>query len=235
MSSTERRERERARRHQLIITAARELAEAEGWDAVTTRRLAERVAYSQPVLYSHFKGKDAIVRAVAAEGFDDLAAALRRARRTAGSPREALRAVGRAYLDFAVARPALYAAMFVRETDVPFAREAQKAQEAQKGQKGQGTQQGQGAQQDPPPAPRAAFEELVAVAGPGAGRGELAAEVIWSALHGLAVLARAGRIPPRWQRERLDVLVERFAPDAADRQKARTGQDGSGTSGVGDA
>ncbi|QLH23029.1 TetR/AcrR family transcriptional regulator [Streptomyces sp. Rer75] len=232
MSSTERRERERARRHQLIITAARELAEAEGWDAVTTRRLAERVGYSQPVLYSHFKGKDAIVRAVAAEGFDDLAAALRRARRTAGSPREALRAVGRAYLDFAVARPALYAAMFVRETDVPFAREAQKAQDAQKGQ---GPQQGQGAQQDPPTAPRAAFEELVAVAGAGAGRGELDAEVIWSALHGLAVLARAGRIPPRRQRERLDVLVERFAPDAADRRKASAGQDGSGTAGGGDA
>lgn len=28
---SERRERERAQRHQLIITAARELAESEGW------------------------------------------------------------------------------------------------------------------------------------------------------------------------------------------------------------
>jgi DNA-binding transcriptional regulator YbjK len=37
---SERRERERALRHQLIITAARELAETEGWEAVTTRRLA---------------------------------------------------------------------------------------------------------------------------------------------------------------------------------------------------
>ncbi|RNF82718.1 TetR/AcrR family transcriptional regulator [Streptomyces botrytidirepellens] len=212
MSSTESRERERARRHQLIITAARELAEAEGWDAVTTRRLAERVEYSQPVLYNHFKGKDAIVHAVADEGFDDLAAALRRARRTAGSPREALRAVGRAYLDFAVARPALYAAMLERETDV--------AQEKR---------------EDRPAAPRAAFAELAAVAGPGEGRDELDAEVIWSTLHGLAVLARAGRIPPRRQRERLDVLVERFATDAADRRKAGAGQDGSGTAGGGAA
>jgi hypothetical protein len=56
-----RRERERAERHSLILAVARELAEAEGWEAVTTRRLAERVEYSQPVLYSHFKGKDAIV------------------------------------------------------------------------------------------------------------------------------------------------------------------------------
>jgi AcrR family transcriptional regulator len=208
MSSTERRQRERARRHQLIITAARELAEAEGWDAVTTRRLAERVEYSQPVLYSHFKGKDAIVRAVAVEGFGDLAAALRRARRDTDSPREALRAAGRAYLDFAVARPALYAAMFVMETGVPFARE------------------------HTPRVPHTAFQELVAVAGPGGGRDELYAEVIWSALHGLAVLARAGRIPPRRQRERLEVLVERFAPDTADGAAVRdtaAGQDRSGT------
>ena len=56
----ERRERERAQRHQLIIAAARDIAEAEGWDAVTTRRLAEHVEYSQPVLYSHFNGKEAI-------------------------------------------------------------------------------------------------------------------------------------------------------------------------------
>lgn len=37
-------------------------------DEVTTRRLAEFVEYSQPVLYSHFDGRDAIVRAVAIEG-----------------------------------------------------------------------------------------------------------------------------------------------------------------------
>ena len=65
MSIQTRRERERAERERLIVTAAQELAETEGWDAVTTRRLAEKVEYSQPVPYSHFKGKDAIVAAVA--------------------------------------------------------------------------------------------------------------------------------------------------------------------------
>src|SRR3954454_767540 len=95
----ERRERERAQRHQLIITAARELAEAEGWEAVTTRRLAERVEYSQPVLYSHFDGKDAIKRAVALEGFGELAALLRHARLAATEPSQALHAVGLAYLE----------------------------------------------------------------------------------------------------------------------------------------
>ena len=82
MTATQRRERDRRLRHELIVRTARDLAEAEGWDAVTTRRLADRVEYSQPVLYSHFENKDAIVRAVAIEGFADLAAQLRSARLT---------------------------------------------------------------------------------------------------------------------------------------------------------
>jgi AcrR family transcriptional regulator len=107
MPVTTRRDRERAERHQLIITAAREVAEAEGWDAVTTRRLAERIEYSQPVLYSHFDGKEAIVRAVALQGFDELTDRLRRARLGADGSEQGLLAVCRAYLDFAVTRPAL--------------------------------------------------------------------------------------------------------------------------------
>ncbi|MGI5269502.1 hypothetical protein ACQEUU_10150 [Nonomuraea sp. CA-218870] len=46
---------------------------------MTTRRPAERVEYSQPVLYSHFDGKDAIVSAVAVDGFAELATQDKRA------------------------------------------------------------------------------------------------------------------------------------------------------------
>ena len=183
----ERRERERAHRHQLIITAARELAEAEGWEAVTTRRLAERVEYSQPVLYSHFNGKNAIVSAVAIDGFSELAAHLRRARQAAPEPGQALRAVCRAYLDFATERPALYQAMFVLPTDLKFA-----------------------SAETPPPL-LAAFDEFVSCFRPDNKRRELFAEVIWSALHGMAVLSDSGRIPPAGQEERLDFLITQIA------------------------
>ncbi|MFJ8074564.1 TetR/AcrR family transcriptional regulator [Streptomyces sp. NPDC096176] len=183
----ERRERDRAHRHQLIVTAARELAEAEGWEAVTTRRLAERVEYSQPVLYSHFNGKDAIVSAVAIDGFSELAAHLRRARQAAPEPKQALRAVCRAYLDFATDRPALYQAMFVLPTGMKFA-----------------------SAETPPPL-RAAFDEFVSCFRPENERSELFAEVTWSALHGMAVLSDSGRIPPDGQEERLDFLVTQIA------------------------
>ncbi|WP_415648980.1 TetR/AcrR family transcriptional regulator [Stackebrandtia soli] len=183
---SERRERERAQRHQLIITAARELAETEGWDAVTTRRLAERVEYSQPVLYSHFNGKDAIVSAVALVGFDELAAELHRARRAAPELGLALGAVCRAYLDFATERPALYQAMFILPTDLKFA------------------------SAETPPSLRACFDEFVSCFRRDNDRRELFAEVIWSALHGMAVLSDGGRIPLAGQDERLEFLIARM-------------------------
>src|SRR3982074_1880046 len=79
MSVQERKETERADRERLILATAREPAEQQGWDAVTTRRLAERIEYSQPVLYSHFRGKREIIGAVALEGATEMAAALRAA------------------------------------------------------------------------------------------------------------------------------------------------------------
>ncbi|HVV10619.1 TetR/AcrR family transcriptional regulator [Amycolatopsis sp.] len=183
MPVQERRERERAQRHRLIIDTARRLAEAEGWDAVTTRRLADEIEYSQPVLYSHFKGKDAIVEAVAIDGVSELAAVLRKAREGAADDSAALASVAHAYADFAEANPVVYDAIFARATKLPFGR---------------------------PEAPeplRLAFGELAAVFAAGREDGELRTEMAWSALHGLVTLNRDGRLRPGLQRERLDLLI----------------------------
>ena len=189
MSLVDRRRRERANRHDLIIAAARDLAEAEGWEAVTTRRLAELVEYSQPVLYSHFDGKDAIVRAVAIEGFADLAIRLHQAQSAVDEPELALRAVCGAYLTFAAERPAHYQAMFVLPIDVKFA------------------------SVDVPSPLKAAFSELVGALKPFDARPDLRAEVTWAALHGLAVLRGGGRIPPEGQEARIDLLVSQIVND----------------------
>ncbi|GAB2571390.1 TetR/AcrR family transcriptional regulator [Streptomyces capparidis] len=171
----------------MIVEAARELAEAEGWSAVTTRRLSERVEYSQPVLYSHFKGKDAIVTAVALDGFEELATTLRAA--VGGGPC-APRALADAYLEFARTRPAVYEAMFVRDTDLVFGGEAT-------------------------PAPlKAAFEPFLAAVRPAAeARGEdreTLAELLWSTLHGLATLTRGHRLRPTHHDARVDLVVSAF-------------------------
>src|SRR5690606_13365357 len=68
-----RRARQLKERRSQIVGAARTLAETEGWDAVTIRRLADAIEYSQPVLYGHFpQGRTEIVTAVALEGFEEL-------------------------------------------------------------------------------------------------------------------------------------------------------------------
>ncbi|MGK8505029.1 TetR/AcrR family transcriptional regulator [Nocardia asiatica] len=188
MTPQTRRERERAERHRLIIDTARELAESQGWDAVTVRRLAERIEYSQPVLYSHFAGKDEIVTAVAEEGIAEMAAWSRAALESAGGePRAALAAVARSYLEFATARPALYDAMFLMKVNLAFGENASQPL-------------------------RDAFAVMFAAFSPFAGEHdpETFTEVGWSALHGLATLDRGGRLRPAQRDARLAVLIDQW-------------------------
>ncbi|GIH19231.1 TetR/AcrR family transcriptional regulator [Rugosimonospora africana] len=190
MSVQERKDRERADRERLILATARELAEQQGWDAVTTRQLAERIEYSQPVLYSHFRGKREIIGAVALEGATELAAAVRVAASAADGPRARVTALARAYLDFAARNPAVYDAIFQLDGGLAFA------------------------QADTPEPLKDAFaallESLGEVAGDGVHPG-LFTEVFWAALHGLATLSRAGRQPPEYTEQRTQLLVDRLA------------------------
>ncbi|MER5411191.1 TetR/AcrR family transcriptional regulator [Streptomyces sp. NPDC002769] len=201
MTLRERRLREQAQRHRLILTTAREMAEAEGWDYVTTRRLADRIEYSQPVLYQHFKNKDAIVHAVALEGFAELAAALRAARLGAAEPRGALDAVARAYVDFAERGPVLYQAMLTLDPggdDAP--------EDTPEGTSGD----------TPAPLAEVLAEIGLAVAPVAAGRdGALLAEVLWSAWHGLAALTGSRRLRPGLTGRRLAALTEVLLGPAA--------------------
>ncbi|MFF4427228.1 TetR/AcrR family transcriptional regulator [Streptomyces sp. NPDC001549] len=189
MSVQERKQRERADRERLIVATARELAEQQGWDAVTTRRLAERIEYSQPVLYSHFRGKREIIGAVALEGAAELAAAVRAAASRGNSPRERVAALARAYLDFAEHNPAVYDALFQLDGGLAYA------------------------QEDTPEPLKDAFaallECLAEVTGDGVHPG-LFTEVFWAALHGLATLTRAGRLLPEDAEPRVELLVDRL-------------------------
>ncbi|WP_405827252.1 TetR/AcrR family transcriptional regulator [Streptomyces sp. NBC_01176] len=205
MTLRERRLREQAQRHRLILTTAREMAEAEGWDHVTTRRLADRIEYSQPVLYQHFKNKDAIVHAVALEGFAELAAALRAARLGKAEPRGALDAVARAYVDFAERGPVLYQAMLTLDPggdDAP----DDAPDDTPRGTSGE----------TPAPLADVLAEIGLAVAPLAAGRdGALLAEVLWSAWHGLAVLTGGRRLRPGLTGRRLAALTEVLLGPAA--------------------
>src|SRR6202007_1890660 len=77
----ERKLRDKQARRAQIISAARRIAELEGWSNVTVRRLSDKISYSQPVLYAHFGSREGILAAVAIEGFQEMGLALEKARR----------------------------------------------------------------------------------------------------------------------------------------------------------
>ncbi len=183
-----RRERERAARRRLLVTTARKLAEAEGWDAVTTRRLSTEIEYSQPVLYKHFAGMEQIADAVAVDGFAELAEVIRAAHSDTNAASDTLTRIAHAYLNFARDNPAVYDAMFTRTTTLHFAA------------------------QDTPPQLEAAFAALHQAIGMVADEqdADTLTEVFWAALHGLVTLSRTGRLRPDYHSDRLQLLVNQF-------------------------
>ena len=184
MTESRTRARRVAERRQQILDAARAVAEAEGWAAVTSRRLADAIGYTQPVLYQHFPGgKTEIMRTVALTGFAELSAATREALadKTGAS---AIAAVADVYLDFATAHPSLYEAMFQLPIDARFA------------------------QEDAETELRAGFNALAAALGDA--NDGTATEVLWSALHGMVLLEHAGRMRPEHRPNRIAELAARF-------------------------
>jgi AcrR family transcriptional regulator len=184
VSIAERKNRQLAEREANIVSAARAIADREGWEAVTIRRLAQEIEYSQPVLYSHFENKDAIVGAVAVQGFKEMTEALIQAAEASGVEGNALKNVAVAYLSFASSSPSLYDAMFILPTNLRF-----------------------GDIESIAPL-RAAFAALKLVVGPLCDNVDAATETVWAALHGLAQLERTGRVKREGRADRVALLVQ---------------------------
>ena len=95
-----------------IAAAAREILEDEGPDALTMRRIAERLGIRAPSLYKHFPDKAALEAAIISAAFEEQAEAFERAVEGSDDP---LAALGAAYRRFALAHPHLYRLMTDRE------------------------------------------------------------------------------------------------------------------------
>ena len=181
----ERKQRDREARRAQIISAARRIAELEGWPSVTVRRLSDEISYSQPVLYGHFESREGILAAVAIEGFQEIGLALEKARKRA-KPGKMVESVASAYLEFAASSPALYEVMFSLSLNIPFADAAT------------------------PPELRFAFAQLLEMFQGQGSKPEVLSELFWAGLHGIADLTRTKRFPPSRQKERVKMFVELF-------------------------
>ena len=92
-----------------ILDAATELLLETGHaKAVSIRSVAERVRVTPPSIYLHFKDKDALLDAVCARYFEKLDEEMQRAAIGHTTALDVLRAIGQAYVGFALQTPELY-------------------------------------------------------------------------------------------------------------------------------
>jgi AcrR family transcriptional regulator len=112
MGSGERREREKEQLRARILDAARELFAEHGYEAVTMRKIAQKIEYSPTALYFHFKDKDDLIRALCEHDFRAFAQHFLSLISVA-DPVERLVRSGEAYVDFALDHPNHYRLMFM--------------------------------------------------------------------------------------------------------------------------
>ncbi|MBL8584565.1 MAG: WHG domain-containing protein [Rhizobiaceae bacterium] len=183
-----------------LLKAARlELAD-KGVEGFTLRGCARRAMVSHAAPAHHFRDADALLTALAAEGFRAFLAAMQAGRQAQAGARAELTGAGLGYVRFALAEPALFQLMFSSsrpDFDDPDLRQAASA----------------------------AFEDLVANVGrirgdnpraSTAGLTDVAAA--WSIVHGLAALLLGQRmaflnnLPPDERDDVLAAIIARTFP-----------------------
>ena len=107
---------------QKVLKASLALIEEGGLDQLSMREVARKVGVSHQAPYHYFGDREAILAAIAGEGFSKLEQSLVRAAAQAGpEPAKAVEAMGRAYVEFALRHSAYFQAMF-RADAVPLDR-----------------------------------------------------------------------------------------------------------------
>jgi AcrR family transcriptional regulator len=97
-----------------LIDQALRTIDKLGVEGLTLRGVGEALGVSRTALYRHFSSKEALVAAVAREGFRTLRLRLVDAWERNGRGQGGFEAMGEAYLQFAVAHPSHYRVMFGR-------------------------------------------------------------------------------------------------------------------------
>jgi AcrR family transcriptional regulator len=95
-----------------LVRAGQTILEKDGLAALSLRRVARTAGVSPAAPYHHFPDKQALLDAVAAQGFDALTAAMTTRMAEETDPNARLDASGVGYVAFAVENPALFRIMF---------------------------------------------------------------------------------------------------------------------------
>ncbi len=104
-AAQDRRKREATALRQKIVDAALQVFADEGYERVSMRKIAARIAYSPTTIYRFFDNKEELLWAIGADTYRELSIAFERVKAAGSPPLATLRALIREYIDFCVARP----------------------------------------------------------------------------------------------------------------------------------
>ncbi len=113
MGINERKERERDAVKDLILSAAREIFLAEGYENTSIRKTASKIEYSPGIIYNHFKDKNDLLLALHDKAFECKIEALFLSVQNMPDPLERLQATGRGYIQYGIDNPQDYELMFI--------------------------------------------------------------------------------------------------------------------------
>lgn len=194
-----------------VLDAALEIIAVDGPDAVSMREVARRAGVSHQAPYHHFGDRAGIFAAIAAEGFDSLAARLRGVMAdSAGPSRRCLEA----YVAVALEQPGHFRVMF--RSDLC----------------GAATNPVTAAAADAAGAELQRMVQRIIGTPSDADAAFVWASALWSCAHGLATLLLDGplrqRLPPEVTLEQHVHAVASLLGDMVDRQAAAAGFDPAG-------
>ena len=95
-----------------LLRVALEIIEAEGLESLSIRQVAKRLGISHQAPYKHFEDRNHLIAEVVGGCFEEFGAWLRAAGAAESDPSLALRAMGQAYLGYAMTHPGKYRIMF---------------------------------------------------------------------------------------------------------------------------
>jgi AcrR family transcriptional regulator len=95
-----------------ILDASLQIVKEEGWQALSMRKIADRIEYTAPIIYEYFSNKEAILLELNRKGYLLLAKDLQEAKNKHRLPAKQLEAMWVAYWNFAFENKELYQGMF---------------------------------------------------------------------------------------------------------------------------
>jgi AcrR family transcriptional regulator len=112
MGHIERRQKEKEEIRKRIMDSALNIAVAEGWNAVTIRRIADTIEYTPPIVYEYFENKEDLLNELRLMGQRKLYASYDSVIRSELDPKKSLLLIAGKHWDFAFQNKQLYQLMF---------------------------------------------------------------------------------------------------------------------------